>query len=292
MAIDLEFEATRVVVDPVGAALASCTVRGRDLVVPFDPAGLRPVYRGALLAPWPNRIVDGRYSFAGQQHQLPLTEPERGHALHGLVAWQKFDVVESAGNRIGLATEIVPQTGYPWALQLRVEYLLGEHGIRQSVTATNLSATPAPYGVAAHHYLVAGSGDLNDWTLELSADRVMQAEGERLLPGPVAAVDAGSFDFRAARTLGDVQIDHAFAAGGGYAEVLDAQGVGTRMDWDAGCSWVQVHTADRPEPELNRAGLAVEPMTCAPDAFNSGEGLLTLQPGQECTVSWSLAAVG
>ena len=77
----------------VGASLRELTWHGRHLVVPFDADEVRPDYRGAVLAPRPNRVVDGRYQFSGVDHQLALTEPERGHALHGLAVWQDFAVV-------------------------------------------------------------------------------------------------------------------------------------------------------------------------------------------------------
>ena len=80
----------RATIASVGASLRELTWQGRHLVVPFDAHEIRPDYRGAVLAPWPNRVVDGKYQFDGLEHQLALTEPERGHALHGLVVWQDF----------------------------------------------------------------------------------------------------------------------------------------------------------------------------------------------------------
>jgi aldose 1-epimerase len=64
---------------------------------------------------------------------------------------------------------------------------------------------------------------------------------------------------------------------------------------DAAFGHIQVYTGDEdPDPDRRRRSVAVEPMTCAPDAFNSGHGLLVLEPGQEfagrCGVS--LAAPG
>ncbi|HWU31187.1 MAG TPA: galactose mutarotase, partial [Microbacterium sp.] len=61
--------------------------------------------------------------------------------------------------------------------------------------------------------------------------------------------------------------------------------------WDAGCPWVQVHTADLPDPAASRRGLAVEPMTCPPDAFNSGTDLIVLEPGAAHTAGWSIRAL-
>ena len=84
----------------VGASLRTLSYDGRDLVLPFGADELRPAYRGMTLAPWPNRIVDGRYAFRGAGLQLPLTEPARSHALHGLVGWLDFEVTDR-GERPG-----------------------------------------------------------------------------------------------------------------------------------------------------------------------------------------------
>ena len=78
--------------------------------------------------------------------------------------------------------------------------------------------------------------------------------------------------------------------------VTDAAGTGVEMSWDAACPWVQMHTADRPGLPVHRIGLAVEPMTCAPDAFNADAyaydaGLIVLEPGRSAEASWRIAAI-
>ena len=74
------------VIASVGASLRSLTFDGRDLTVPFDADEVRPSYRGATLAPWPNRIVDGQYTFEGVERQVPLTEPARTTRCTGSAA--------------------------------------------------------------------------------------------------------------------------------------------------------------------------------------------------------------
>lgn len=294
------------VVASVGATLRSLTFRGRDLVVPFDADEVRPSYRGATLAPWPNRVVDGRYSFGGAEYRLALTEPARGHALHGLAGWLDFECVDKGPDHVTLAAVVQPQTSYPWRIEVRTTFSLGPDGITQTVTARNDSAEAAPWGTGPHPYLVAGAGLVDDWTLELPADEVLAVTDDRLIPTELVAVDAQDpdrFDFRSPRPIGSVEIDHAYsglvrdAAGVATVRVTVAGGSGVEMTWDAACPWVQIHTADKPDPSLSRLGLAVEPMTCAPDAFNDGNyafdtGLISLEPGAEATASWRIAAIG
>jgi aldose 1-epimerase len=276
----------------VGATLRSLTVDGRDLVVPFAEDEVRPLYRGVVLVPWPNRVVDGRYTFDGSMQQLPLTEPDRGHALHGLVCWSDFRVVARSTAAVTLETEVVAQTGYPHPLRVEVEYLLTDDGLETRITTTNVGDSRAPYGASAHPYLVAGPGRVDDWTLELAADEVLEVDPERLIPQGLAPVADGPFDFATARRIGDRFIDHAFTGLRAHrARVVAADGHGTELRWDAVAPWVQVHTGDRPEPEYHRAGLAVEPMTCPPDAFNSGTDLIVLEPGESHSLTWTISAV-
>ncbi|MFJ2504131.1 aldose 1-epimerase family protein [Microbacterium sp. NPDC087592] len=286
------------VIASIGATLRTLTFEERDLVVPFDADAVRPGYRGATLAPWPNRIVDGRYSFGGEQHQLALTEPERAHALHGLLAWVEFEDRLVLDDRVVLAAVILPQTGYPFRVEVEVEYRLDAEGLQQTVTAHNVGADAAPWGAGPHPYLVAGQGCVDDWTLLLPASEVLTVTPDRLSPVGVEPVSQHpEWDFGSARPIGDVFIDHAFTGlirDGGLAEVRltapDGHGVG--MAWDERCPWVQVHTADTPAvADTHRIGLAVEPMTCPPDAFNSGVDLVTLDPGATHAASWRIFAL-
>lgn len=282
----------------IGGTLRTLTWGGRDLTVPFDADAVRPGYRGATLAPWPNRIVDGRYRFDGEEHQLPLTEPERGHALHGLLTWVDFEHRLVQDDRVVLAAVIVPQSGYPFRIEVEVEYRLDVEGLHQTVTAHNVGTDAAPWGTGPHPYLVAGQGRVDDWSLSLPAAEVLTVTPDRLSPVAVEPVSQHpQWDFREARRIGDVFIDHAFTAltrTDGFAEVrlLEDRGGGVGMAWDDRCPWVQVHTADTPAvPATHRIGLAVEPMTCPPDAFNSGIDLVTLAPDATHTASWRIFAI-
>ena len=291
----------------VGASLRALRHRGRDLVVPFDADQVRPAYRGATLAPWPNRVVDGRYSIDDSDYELALTEPQRGHALHGLAAWLDWLPVDKSPSSVTLEAVIEAQTGYPWRVVVRTTFALNSEGLSQSVVATNDSVGAAPWGTAPHPYLVAGESPLDEWSLELPAEQILEVTPDRLIPTqphPVD-VDAARFDWRTSRVLGDVEIDHAYtglirdADGSATVRVRDAAGTGVAMVWDASCPWVQIHTADLPggpSQPGHRAGLAVEPMTCAPDAFNAGRypydtGLARLEPGASAVAQWRIHAL-
>ncbi|WP_193597090.1 aldose 1-epimerase family protein [Microbacterium sp. YJN-G] len=299
------------VIASIGATLRVLRHEGRDLVVPFEADEVRPAHRGATLAPWPNRIVDGRYAFGGVERQLPLTEPTRGHALHGLLSWAEFSDRVVEDDRVVLVAVIEPSLGYPFRVEVETEYRLDADGLEQTVTARNLGSDAAPWGTGPHPYLVAGpatpgdvsvddadAGPVDAWTLTLPASEVLTVTEDRLSPVAVHGVEQHpEWDFREPRRIGDVFIDHAFTdldRRDGVAEVrlVTDSGQGVAMTWDERCPWVQVHTADQPgQHAIHRLGLAVEPMTCPPDAFNSGVDLVTLAPGAEHAASWRIRAL-
>lgn len=280
----------------VGATLRALSCDGRDLIVPFAEDAVRPSYRGATLVPWPNRVVDGTYEWDGTAHQLALTEPARGHALHGLGTWLDYDVAEQSDSEAVLTATIPAQDGYPFTLEISVRFSLDDEGLHTEVTARNDSTFDAPFGTGPHPYLVAGDGHVDDWSLTIPAAAVLAVTEDRLIPTGLVDVADGPFDFRRHRAIGDTFIDHAFTgfdSENGFTEVrvTAASGTGVAMRWEAACPWVQVHTADKPDAAESRLGLAVEPMTCPPDAFNSGTDVIRLAPGESTSASWSIRAI-
>ncbi|WOH18305.1 aldose 1-epimerase family protein [Paenarthrobacter sp. GOM3] len=284
------------VVTARAAALRVLRFDGRDLIVPFPAGGPIPDYRGIIAAPWPNRIADGTYTFDGVTHQLPVNEPERQTSLHGLAFPLDWTLKEHDAGSLTLTCTVGPSAGYPFVLELSARYVLDEAGLHTSVTAVNAADVAAPYGVCQHPYLVAGSSPLDEWVLEFAADSFLEVTPDRLLPLSLAPVEGYEFDFRASRAIGSTEMDHAFTGltfDGGLARlsVRDPAGTGVGMSWDESCQWLQIHTADKPAPIPSRIGLAVEPMTCPPDAFNSETNLIRIEPGAEHTASWSIYAL-
>jgi aldose 1-epimerase len=286
------------VVCGVGGALRVLQHEGRDLVVPYGADELRPLFRGVIAVPWPNRIGDGRYAFNGAEHQVPLNEPERATALHGLVLWDTWELVDRRAASLVLQHRLNARQGYPWTLDLEVTYEIGPDGLEVVLVARNAAAEPAPYGVTIHPYLTPGAGTADDWRLDVPADSYLEVTPERSLPVGLRDVEGTPFDLRAGDPLGARAIDHAYthlrpaADGCITARLTDGDGRGTAMTWDATLPWVQVFTSDQPGTPAHRTGVAVEPMTCPPDAFRTGTDVVALAPGEAHTARWLLSAIG
>lgn len=263
----------------VGATLRSWRVGEREQLDTFGIDELGEGFRGKVLAPWPNRLRDARYVFAGAEHRTAMSEPERGAALHGLVLWADWHPLRHSSDEVALGYVLHPQPGYPFTLELEVSYRLTAEGLEVTLRATNRGAGVAPFGAGFHPY-VARSGDA---LLELPA-RTRVPVDERLLPtGGAVPVEGTEYDFRRPRALGP--LDTCFGDlerdADGLARVTVASGDGAVTVWmDEGFRFIHVYTC--------ASGVAVEPMTCAPDAFNSGDGLLALAPGASFSGRWGL----
>src|SRR5262245_34474716 len=140
----------------VGATLRSYTVDDVHVLDGFAIGDRSTAGRGQVLAPWPNRLDAGRYSFDGRDAQAALDEPAKRNAIHGLVRWLPWRAVSQTASRVTLACVLHPQPGYPWRLALSVEYRLGDDGLTVTASATNLSDVPAPFGIGFHPYLTVG----------------------------------------------------------------------------------------------------------------------------------------
>ncbi|HZB51649.1 MAG TPA: aldose epimerase, partial [Mycobacteriales bacterium] len=140
----------------------------------------------------------------------------------------------------------------------------------------------------------AGPGLVDGATLRLPAATRLGTD-DRSLPRGREPVDGTDFDFRAARPIGATVLDTAYADllrdPDGLARVRLSRADGREVTlWaDGGWTHLQVFTGETlPEPERRRS-IAVEPMTCPPNAFASGDGRRLLDPGEELTGRWGIA---
>lgn len=283
----------RVALASIGASLRSYTVNGSPIVVPFAEDEVAPAFHGMVLAPWPNRLADGQYAFGGRALQVPITEPARNTALHGLACWDDWSITEQGDHAAELSLDLPAQPGYPFALTVTVRYELVEGGLTITTTARNGGSEALPYGVGFHPWFSPGAGSLDDCTLQLDAGEIVTVD-QRLLPTGTAPV-AGDADFRAPKTLAGTDLDDAWVGairdpqGRSGARLTRGDGVtvGIWMD-DAGKAW-QVCTGNHVgTPEQQRSGVAIEPMSCIADAFRTGNDLVTLEPGETHTLSWGI----
>lgn len=291
---EIGFGDQRATVVEVGGGIRSYRAGSRDVLHPYDLDAMCDGAHGAPLIPWPNRLADGRYRFDGTDHQVALTEPEKHNAIHGFLRWRPWQPISRADDHIVMAALLHPLQGYPFSLGVQIEYRLSEDGLTVTTTAVNSGESTAPYGCGQHPYLSPGEGDLDSCTLTLDAATRITTDPDRQLPTGAEPVEGTPYDFRTGRLLKDLEVDFAFTdlardQDGRAVVRLTGRDDGTVELWvDESYPVIELYTADTLAPDRRRRGLGTEPMTCPPDAFNSGDRLIRLEPGESTTSRWGV----
>jgi aldose 1-epimerase len=280
----------QVTVVEVGAGLQRYRHRGVDVTCTYGEDVLPPKACGIVLVPWPNRIRAGKYSFDGVDYQLALTEPAAGNAIHGLGRWARWSVVAHELARVTLRLDVVPQNGYPFPVRAEVTYSVdAQSGLTVTIEATNPGAARAPFGAGSHPYLSTRGHALADTRLRLPASQHLVTD-EKGVPVGTRPVAGGEYDLRRGKRLKALRMDDGFTGLPAdpeqrFAEVSTPSG-GARLWFDTAFTHLQVFTLDALTPQ--QPGIAIEPMSCAPDAFNTGTGLVVLEPGGLWRGSWGI----
>lgn len=286
----------RAVIAEIGATLRAYSVGEVDVIDGFSPDEASPAGRGQVLAPWPNRLDGGTYEFGGRKGRAPIDEPEHGNAIHGLVRWHPWDVVATSADSVTLSHVLHQPDAYPWEVELAITYVLGADGLTVTTTATNRSEADAPFGLGSHPYVTVGTALVDEASLEIPARRRLVADARGLPTGdePVAGTE---FDFATPRPIGATQLDTCYTdlerASDGRAVVRLFSPAGDRsvVVWvDGRFPYLMIYTGDTLEPtSRRRRGIAVEPMTCPPNAFRSGIDLIRLEPETPWRGRWGIS---
>lgn len=284
----------RATVVEVGGGVRAYEHGGRPVLHPYDVSMICDGAHGTPLIPWPNRLEDGRYRYRGVEHQLPITEPAKSNAIHGLLRWRPWRAIRHQADRVTMATTLHPREGFPFEIEVEVDYRLGGDGLTVATTATNNGQEPCPYGCGQHPYLSPGHGIIDECLLEFQAGTRIVTD-QRQLPLGTEAVADGEFDFSRARRLGDLQIDHAFAdlardqQDRAWVSLTGPDGCTAALWLDGAYPYLEVFTADGlDDAERRRRGLGVEPMSSPPNALATGEAIVDLEPDQSAVHTWGV----
>ena len=293
--IELAHADLSAVIVEVGGALRGLRLVDWNVLDGYDVGEMAGGGRGQPLLPWPNRLRDGRYRFEGEDFQLSISEPPTSTAIHGLVRWANWTVADRGPSHVRMEHVLHAQSGYPFVLALAIEYALDDAGLTVRMEARNRGARPCPFGAGQHPYLAAGTPTIDACRLRVPGQKRLRLDDRSLPAGSSDAVAGGAYDFREERELGSAQLDtcffHLARDDDGRARTVlrdPAGGRAVTLWQDEQFPFVMVFTGDTLPSPHRRRGLAVEPMTCAPDAFNSGDGLLVLGPGETFVGSWGI----
>jgi aldose 1-epimerase len=281
----------RLVVDLRGGAMRTLTVGDRELLDGYATGTVPGASRGRVLLPWPNRIRDGRWTWGGRDLQLELAGPDKPVAMHGLVGWQSWAVLEQSDGAVTVGTVVEARSGYPFRLAAAIDHVLAPGRLTVTMRVRNAGAEPAPFGAGFHPYLAVGAqedGAIADAELELPARTELVVDDGGLPTGERRPLEeaVGRIGDRAFDTpVTDLDRD-----ADGWARVrLRSAALGTlELAVDGSWPWLQVFTGDTLRPGQRRRSVAVEPMTCPPNALADHVDLVVLEPGADWSGTWTL----
>jgi aldose 1-epimerase len=284
--LEITKSGARAVVTLVGAGLRAYEVDGVAYTETYGPDEEPPKGAGAVLVPWPNRVAGACWRYHGTPLELEVTEPARGNAIHGLVRHDTWTVTEHTGSRVSLEVSVDGRPGYPFPFRTTISYELGDTGLTVTHGMVNNGTETMPFGVGTHPYVRPGRDPIEDAELCLAATTMLPLDKDSMVPtGPPVDIRGTELDFRGGKPAGTVDLDHAF----GGCEVQDGlvrHSLGGVEVWaDESFRWVQVFT---PRDFPDGLAVAIEPMTCPPDALNSGVDLIRLAPGASWTGRWGI----
>jgi aldose 1-epimerase len=249
-------------------------------------------YRGAKLSPSPNRTLQGRYRFWGNAYQMPLNFEYGPHQIHGFVAGEQFDVLEAGSDKRGAYLSLQycyggNADGFPFPYRLHVTYVLdAQGGLSCHTVATNLGNTMLPLGDGWHPYFQL-EGKVNDWLLSFPAKSVLHTDALMIPTGHASAY----YEFARPKPIGHTHFDTCFLledAPRAQTLLASADGRVRLQIWQEGgegkYKYLQIFTPGE------RDCIAIEPMTCPPNALNSKTDLLVLQPKESVSLSWGMHA--
>lgn len=293
---EIRHGAQRAVAVEVGAALREYAIDDQPILDGFLKEHMPDGARGQPLLPWPNRLADGRYEFGGQSLQVPIDEVARNNASHGLTRWLNWRLIAQSDSRVELGLVVHPRPGYPFALGLNITYLLDAAGLTVHTSAQNLGPEALPFGAGQHPYFTVGTATVDTALLRVPAETRLEVDEQRRLPTRRRLpVDGTEFDFRGARPIGAMQLDDCFTeltrGHDGRAQVNFSAPDGRRKltVWMKDpYRYVQVFSGDTLAPARRRQGLAIEPMTCPPNAFRTGTDVITIEPGASIELEWGV----
>ncbi len=283
----LQNDGLRLTVAPeLGASIVGLELFSQGFWLPL----LRPTAAAALaqrrspetssypLAPYSNRIREGRFVFAGRTYQLKPNWAD-GQTLHGEAhsrpwAWARQDE-KTLFCRFDSSR--FAEVNFPFPFAVELTYRLLPQGLEIHTRLQNTGQEPMPAGMGHHPYFMRFLGYSEEARLQFRARRVYLTDQSCLPTQPAQPLPPG-FDFSQPKPVGSARFDHVFAGWEGWLE-LTWPGSGWRLRLEAEPIFSHLVLFTAPD-----GSLALEPVTHATDGFNllsqgwSDTGVRVLEP--------------
>ncbi len=284
----------RAVITEVGATLRTYVQGGVAVVEGYAGEEVPVGAHGQVLYPWPNRLSSETWMFSERVASPGVDIVDQRTAIHGLVRWRPFRVESVNQNRCALSLLLHPSPAFPFSSSIEVAYHLGSMGLTVTTTVKNLDEVAIPFGLGFHPYLAVTTPTIEGSTLIVPARAFVAMNNRQLPTGEILPVANNPLDFTSAKSVNGHELDVTYTEltrddfGMATVSVADKDGGQVELSMDRNFPYVQVYTGDQLGHGRRRTSVAVEPMTCPPDALRSGKDLVVLQPGQHWAGSWRM----
>ena len=284
----------RAVITEVGATLRTYVKGGLPVVEGFAGDELPTGARGQFMYPWPNRVAPSPWTFSGRT-SIPIIDdlPTQTHN-HGIAKWRPFRIEAVNQNRCLLTLLLHATPEYPFVTEVSVAYHLGPMGLTVTTTVLNRDTVPIPFGIGFHPYIAVTTPTIEGAVLSVPAKSYVQTDARLLPTGLILPVAGTDLDFSTPKSVNGHVLDVTYGdllrddSGLFTTTLTDRDGGCVEMQMDRNFPYLQIFTGDTLEKGRRRTGVAIEPMTCPPEALRSGKDLLVLEPGQHWAGSWRL----
>lgn len=268
-----------------GAALQSYQYKGLECIAGYEHEDEleAQAYKGVVLAPFPNRVEKANYTFENTAYVLPINRAKEGLALHGFLYNKVFQVENQTENCVQLNYHYMGDVvGFPFPFQLNIFYFLTKEGALHIKTAVlNTGKLPLPFGTGWHPYFQLGE-TIDALQLDFPACQQME-----LLPNLIPTGKLLPFLEKSTLLhLKECHWDDCF-----YFEkeqeakfVLKSAQLDLHIENESGYPYFQIFTPK------DRKSIAIEPMSCAPNAFNNKLGIAEIAPVSQQVFSYKIFA--
>lgn len=291
---ELIYKDQSLIITQVGGGIRSYSVANNELLDTYSIDEISHNGQGQVLAPWPNRIRGGKYSFGENHYQLGINEVTKNNAIHGLVRWRNWDGIKIDSQTLKMTHLLFPSPGYPFSLHFEITYFLEDSGLKINTKVTNIGSGPAPFGIGAHPYIKLGLGNIDECFLQ-SPGKIRLITDSNSIPVSEKDLDGDEFDFQQEKEVGNVKLDTCFthlqrnATGLANVYFSDKDKKNKIKLWmDSSYNFLVLFSGDTLPVNRRRKSLAIEPMSCVPNAFQSNEGLITLIPNNTFEGNWGI----
>ncbi len=251
----------------------------------------RNKFKGSKLFPFPNRILDGQYSFENNIYNIPINFLKEKHAIHGLVLDSNFEVMQKLSSLEKAQIILRYQTsgmekGYPFKIKITIEYCLSKNGFTCITSVENMDTKNIPVGDGWHPYFKTNS-KIDDCLLTLPVEYSYEVDSRMIPTGKTIKETV----FINPTKISDTKFDTCYklAKTGNprlYTKIEDPSHNLSLLIWqstgEGNYNYLQVYTPP------NRQSIAIEPMTCLANAYNNGEGLIVLKPSEKRNFSFGI----